>query len=95
MMVMTTDRRGISCDLCGAEFRDTFDYYSAKIDKITVDASRQKTGVAEVDRRFMDLDICDGCWEKTVEVVKKVIEARKQKASRAKKSGADQWTTGA
>lgn len=93
-MVMTTDRRGISCDLCGAEFRDTFDYYSARIDKVAVDSSKKKTGVAEVDRRYMDLDICLPCWEKMVKQVKKTIKEREKQASKAKKSGANEWSTG-
>ena len=81
--MMTPDKKGVFCDLCGAEYYNKFDYYSAKIDKVVVDKDRSQAGVAEVDRQYMDLDICCKCWDKMVDNVKKVIANR---ASSPKKS---------
>lgn len=74
---------GITCDLCGSVYRDKFIYYSAKIDMIEVDSSIQKTGVINIDRRFLDLDYCSACFEK---IKQQVLSAKP-------KEGDDSWTT--
>ena len=93
-MTMTDDRRGISCDLCGSEHRDRFEYYSIKIDKVAVDSEVKKTGVINVDRRFLDVDICPSCQEKMTKQMEKVILMRKSKTDKDKRNKADEWTTG-
>ena len=90
-MVITKDRQGISCDLCGTEYRNKFEYYSAKIDKAVVDRDLSKTGVVDVDRRHMDLDICTSCWNKIVETVKQVIEKREVQKSKDERNKASEW----
>ena len=93
-MVMTSDRRGISCDLCGAEHKDKFEYYSLKIDKIAVDREVQKTGIVDVDRRFLDVDICPSCQENMAKQMENVISMRKSKTDKDTKNKANEWTTG-
>ena len=93
-MVMTSDRRGISCDLCGSEHRDKFEYYSFKIDKVAVDSEMKKTGVINIDRRFLDVDICPNCQEKMTKQMEKVILMRKSKTDKDNRNKASEWTTG-
>jgi len=50
-----------------------FEYYSAKVDLVSVDSVAQKVGPKEIDRRFMDLDLCRSCWDGIMERVRRVI----------------------
>lgn len=76
-MVMTEDRRGIRCDFCGEEYRDEFDYYSLRIDKVVVNSKIQKTGVVSVDRRMLDFDICEKCYQEMIDRARVVIDKEK------------------
>jgi len=77
---------GICCDLCNMVFTDKFTYYSVKFDKVGVDIGKGQTGPVEVDKRFLDLDVCQSCYESITKTVLSKIEERE------KKKGGGQWT---
>lgn len=85
--MQTEDRRGIYCDLCGKPYRDQFSYYSGQLDKVQVDTQRAEK--LDVDRRFLDIDICDGCYASRIKKpMLKVIREREG----GKKGGKSKWT---
>lgn len=92
-MIMTKDRRGIYCDLCGSACKDQFEYYSAKIDKVVVDSKIQKTGIVDIDRKFMDIDICPGCWDSILEKMKAVISQRERTTVKDQRNKSDEWSS--
>jgi hypothetical protein len=67
-------------------FTDKFTYYSVKFDKVGVDIGKGQTGPVEVDKRFLDLDVCQSCYESIKKIVLSKIEERE------KKKGGGQWT---
>lgn len=67
---------GIICDLCGKVCINKFRYYSAKFDLVEVDKAIGKSGIVQVDRRAMDLDVCEECMNKMKEQVLKLIKSR-------------------
>ena len=93
-MVRTNDKRGIECDLCGAEYKENFIYYSGILDKVDVNAARA-TSITEVDKRFLDIDMCQKCWQDMKERILDVINKREQKAKKiaTSKSTPDEWST--
>lgn len=91
---MTSDQKGISCDLCGVDYRDKFEYFSGNLDKVFVDSALQKTGIVDCDRRFLDIDICEKCMNEFMDKMKQVITEREKKAVKNKSTKADQWSTG-
>ena len=97
-MVMTSDRKGIECDLCGAEHREQFSYFSAKsvnpiqVDKIDVNVE-QSDPIIGVDKRYLDIDICIKCMEDIVNKMKKVISDRQNKQAKNQKNKSNQWSS--
>ena len=82
-MVMTKDSRGIECDLCGSVHKNKFSYYSAKVDKVVVDCDMSQvsdsgSGIVEHDKRFLDIDICDACYNGIIQKMKLIIHRREQ-----------------
>jgi hypothetical protein len=77
----TKQNTGILCDLCGSIRKDKFLYYSVKLDLVEVDKAIGKTGIVNLDRRFMDLDLCQGCANKIIDQVKEVIKKRESGGS--------------
>jgi len=67
---------GIICDLCSKVYTNKFRYYSAKFDLVEVDKAIGKSGIVQVDRRAMDLDVCEECMNKIKEQVLKLIKSR-------------------
>lgn len=67
---------GIVCDICGAICTQKFTYYSAKFDRVLVNGGSGSSSDVEVDKRFMDLDYCERCFESTKSTVLKVIKER-------------------
>ena len=81
-MVQTKNKDGIICDLCGTSSTKEFKYFNmVHIHKIDV-----VVGVKmDVDKRMLDLDICESCWNNLFIKVKKVIAKREKMP--------DEWTT--
>lgn len=69
---------GIICDICNQPFVKKFEYYSAKFDLVEVDSDQQKVGPKRVDRRHMDLDFCQGCYNTLLAKVMVNIKQREQ-----------------
>ena len=93
-MVQTNDMRGIQCDLCGAEYREQFTYFSGTLDKVDVDGTRSKGEVAEVDKRFLDIDICEKCWLDHIKTkMMEVINKREKEAKKRAKNKGNQWSS--
>lgn len=71
----TKSTNGIICDICGQVYLDKFEYYSAKFDLVEVDRAVGKTGIKQIDRRYLDLDFCPICMDtlkhKVIENIKK------------------------
>ena len=67
---------GISCDFCGNTKVEKFTYYSAKLDKVQVDKVVGFQTDRDVDRRHLDLDICEACFGAMREKILKVIKNR-------------------
>ena len=84
---------GVSCDLCGNSIRDKFTYYSGKIDFVEVDSAIQKTGIVSIDRRFLDIDMCNSCFEQLRMRMLSVIKNREIKGKSEPKKGEDKWET--
>ena len=78
---------GIKCDICGIAKLDKFTYYSAKIDAIMVDKVMGAKGIADIDRRYLDLDFCEACFGKLKSQVMLVIKKREEN------KGKSQWST--
>ena len=80
--MQTKDKKGIICDTCGLVAKDKFTYYNVvQVHKIGVNIGSN----TDVDKRYLDLDICENCWSEILKKVKKVI---------AKREGLpDEWTT--
>jgi hypothetical protein len=78
---------GIVCDFCGTVRTDKFTYYSAKLDKVDIDKSSGFSMDRDVDRRFLDLDICEPCFE---QMKKKILDVIKKRGS-----GSSGWSTSA
>jgi hypothetical protein len=74
MFLKTKD--GIWCDLCGKEYRRKFVYYSAEFTKIMADAEKKQTGPCDVDRKYLNLDICVECYEKIAQEVLKISKSK-------------------
>jgi hypothetical protein len=70
---------GINCDLCNITFVNKFEYYNAKFDLVVVDKDKCKSGIVNIDRRYLDLDICPKCMEQIIDKVKVVISDREGK----------------
>lgn len=77
---------GIICDTCGMVFEKQFKYYSAKFDFVEVDSTRGKNGIVDVDRRNLDLDICESCMGNIKKRVLELIAKREQKGTWTSKS---------
>lgn len=72
MLLSTKD--GIACDLCGAESRRQFTYYSLEAAKVVVDAEQQRVSkTPDIDRRYLNLDVCERCWEELCAKVLRVV----------------------
>lgn len=85
-MVQTSDRLGIGCDLCGTVVKKKFVYYNlVHIHRIRVD-TRVKDGLESVDKRILDIDMCDNCWQEIVGKIKNQIKKRSTAIP-------DEWTT--
>ena len=69
---------GIICDICCTPFVNKFEYYSAKFDLIEVDRDKQKVGPKHVERRHMDLDFCQSCYNALIAKVLVNIKKREQ-----------------
>lgn len=82
---------GIICDMCGHTNTDKFRYYSAKLDCIEVDKSIGSKGIADIDRRYLDLDFCASCFGNMKKQVLAIIKKRED----AKAKGKSQWSTSA
>ena len=80
----TKTMTGIICDTCGVVFEKKFKYYSVKFDLVEVDSDRGRNGVVEVDRRNLDLDMCEICTGNLKKRVIELINKREQKGT---------WTT--
>jgi hypothetical protein len=76
--MITDDKKGVICDLCGEISANKFKYFSAKIDLVEVDGSIGKSGIVDIDRRFLDMDICEKCMEVLKQRMLKVIEKQKK-----------------
>lgn len=74
----TQKNNGVYCDLCGSLHLDRFKYYSMKIDLVEVDRDAGKTGIKNIDRRYLDLDLCESCAQKLFDQVKQQIEKREK-----------------
>lgn len=68
---------GVICDLCGAVRTEKFIYYSAKLDKVSVDRNSGFSADRDVDRRFLDLDICESCFDQMKKKILDVINRKK------------------
>jgi hypothetical protein len=68
---------GVICDLCGAVRTDKFTYYSAKLDRVNVDRNSGFLADRDVDRRFLDLDICESCFDQMKKKILDVINRKK------------------
>ena len=83
----TPDSRGIECDFCGKEFRDKFTYFSGEAHKVDVDKDRKQ--VVDVDRRFLDYDMCGECFTRRIKKpMLKVIKEREEN----RKTGKGKWS---
>ena len=93
-MVMTKDKRGIECDTCGAEYRENFTYYSCTLDKIDVSAARSSSdnSGSDVEKRFLDLEICEKCWGDMKARMMEIINKREEKAKKAVKNKQSDWS---
>jgi hypothetical protein len=74
--MLLASKDGIGCDLCGREYKHKFSYYSAEFTKISADAEKKMTGPTEVDKKYLNLDICQICYDG---FAKKVVEVAKAK----------------
>jgi hypothetical protein len=74
--MLLTSKDGIACDLCGREYKRKFSYYSAEFTKISADAEKKVTGPTEVDKKHLNLDICEICYNS---LAQKVVEIAKAK----------------
>jgi len=79
---------GICCDLCNTVFTDKFIYYSVKFDKVGVDTGKSQTGPVEVDKKFLDLDVCQSCYEN----IRKNVISKIEERDKGKGKGGEQWT---
>jgi hypothetical protein len=75
---------GVCCDVCNAIKTTKFEYFNVKIDLVEVDATIGKTGIKNIDRQYLDLDMCEACIERLKTAVKKAIEKREKNGN---------WTT--
>ena len=86
--MITEDKRGIYCDFCGEPLRDRFQYYSGVLHKVDVDRDRKQT--TDVDRRFLDFDMCEKCFvNKVKKAMLKIIKQREKSIDVDKKG---KWT---
>jgi hypothetical protein len=81
---VTKKTTGIICDLCGKVSTKKFQYFSGKFDLVEVDCDLQKTGVKNVDIRYMDIDVCSSCMD---DYKKKMVEQI------AKRQNKGTWST--
>lgn len=79
--MQNSDKKGIICDLCQMIYSNKFKYYNATFDMIDVDCSLNKASVIDVDKRFLDLDICENCMNEMIEKVKLGIKKRANKST--------------
>ena len=91
-MVMTSDQKGISCDICGVEYRDRFVYFSCRMDKVTVDTSRSHSAITDLDKRNLDVDICDKCYHDIESKMRSVIDRREKELDKIRKNKGQQWS---
>jgi hypothetical protein len=77
--MMTSDRQGLLCDKCGKELRRKFVYYSVEFTKVGVDADVKQVGPVDVDKKYLNLDICEGCYEDLKAICLAVIKRRERK----------------
>ena len=87
---MTPDRRGVQCDLCGSEYRESFTYYSFVIDEVVVEVAQSRV---DPDKRYLDIDVCNKCMEDIKTRMKAVIAKNKKKPNKVPKSIKDQWSS--
>ena len=80
---------GICCDLCNTVVVDKFTYYSVKFDKVGVDVGKGQTGPVEVEKRHLDLDVCQNCYDN----IRKVVLSKIEEREKSKKQGGGKWTT--
>jgi hypothetical protein len=75
---------GITCDQCGEVFTRKFTYFSCEFTKVLVDAEQKIAGPTEVDKKYLNLDICEKCYEKMKRKCLAIIrdfEAKRQRNS--------------
>ena len=85
--MMTDDKKGIMCDICGSEHREKFIYYSSVFDKVSVDSAQKKVGVVDADKRTLELDLCEKCYG---DMKTKVLEVINKKDKKPKGKG--EWS---
>lgn len=73
--MLLPSKDGIACDLCGKKYQHKFSYFSAEFTKISADAEKKITGPVDVDKKYLNLDICMGCYEILAQKVVAVAKA--------------------
>jgi len=72
MLLKTKD--GILCDWCGASMKRKFIYYSCEFAKVYVDADKKQTGPADVDKKYLNLDICEKCYKEIEDKCRTILK---------------------
>lgn len=78
---------GIICDLCGIACTDKFEYYSGRFDLVEVDRSLSKSAIKQVDKRFLDIDLCSVCFTDLQRRMLEVINKRENSSWSTKTNG--------
>jgi hypothetical protein len=81
----TKNNDGIICDLCNTVYTTKFEYFSADITHVEVDANINKIGIKGSTKHAYNLDICQKCME---EIKTKILD----NIHKREKSGV--WSTG-
>lgn len=84
-MVQTADKSGIICDFCNREYRDNFEYFSGELHKVLVNKDLPNEKQVEVNRRFLDIDICIVCQRDIIEKPMVKIIKEREVAARVNK----------
>jgi hypothetical protein len=87
--MMTSDKKGVECDLCGTIYNTKFIYFSCIITKVDVDI---KNGQIIPEDRHLDMDWCDKCMGKFKSYMLKVIDIREGRAAKEEKTKAGEWS---
>lgn len=65
--MLLQSRDGIKCDICGAELKNKFTYYSYACTKVEVDKELAKSGkLTTIEDDVLDFDVCIQCHDKNV-----------------------------